>query len=152
MRAVVVAMAVSTLMMASCQHSESRYLEREVTAAEVVGTWQMNPASVKDLNDVGYTAAIDPSRERIVIHADGTCVFDTLPPHVARLGRAVPKAPAECRWKLDKPPRQKLMIELVGNASASPDYHFDETKSGQLILWQYLTDPDAWRYVEYMKQ
>jgi hypothetical protein len=147
---VLTAVTISTLVLSACQRSESRYLEREVAATEVIGTWQMNPASVKDLRNAGYTAAIDPSRERIVINADGTCVFDTLPPHIVRLRRAVPKTAVECRWRLDKPPRQKLMIELVGNAS--PDYFFDETNEGHLVLWQYVTDPDAWRYVEYTKQ
>jgi hypothetical protein len=102
MRATIaVATATAVLLTGGCQHSESRYLEREVTAAEVMGTWQMNPSSVKDLRDVGYTAVIDPSTERIVIHSDSTCVFDTLSPHVAALGGSVAKTSAECRWQLD---------------------------------------------------
>ena len=150
-----IALAVAgALVLSSCQHSENRYLEREVVAGELVGTWSMNPASVKDLRDVGYTAAIDPSRELIVIRADGSCLFDTLPPSIASAGggKPSPKASAECRWKLDKPPRQRLMLDVSGIPPAKYDYYFDQTKDARLVLWQYIDDPDAWRYVEYLKQ
>jgi hypothetical protein len=152
-RAVVLTvMMIGLFAMPGCQRSEGRYLEREVTAAEVVGTWQMNPASVQDLRDVGYTGAIDPARERIVLHADGTCVFDTRPPSVVGGGRVVPKEAVACRWKLDTPPRQMLILAIAGNRASTVHYLFDESQDGRLIVWQYIDDPDAWRYVEYLKQ
>jgi hypothetical protein len=30
-------------------------------------------------------------------------------------------------------------------------YYFDE-ENGHLILWQYAVDPDAWKYMEFVKK
>lgn len=148
------------LVLGSCQHSEDRYLKRDVTAAEVAGTWQMTPASVKDLRNeiIGYPAPIEPSEHRIIIHADGTCVFETFPTDVVRDGKVATRIQADCRWKLGRIGHQTLEIEIPspdptipGAAPRDLYYYFDETRDGRVLLWQHLDDPDQWKYIEYVK-
>jgi hypothetical protein len=133
----------------ACGRGGGRYLDRDVTPSEVIGSWQMTQASVQDFRDVGYIEPIDPESQRIEIRADGTCLFKTLPIEVVDSGR-IPRIEGPCTWDLKKIGHQALTIDISGRLPLHTYYHFREGDEG-LVMWQYLTDPDAWRFVEYVK-
>jgi hypothetical protein len=143
---------VMAVVAGGCQHSEDRYLKREVTAEEVVGTWQMTPATVKDLHDSGYTAPVDPAQHQIVLRPDGTCDFKTSPRVLTEVGKPAARVEVPCRWKLGNVGHQALLIDIESQPPERTYYHFSEGPSMRLELWQHAGDPDAWRYVEYVKQ
>jgi len=123
-----------------------------VTADEIVGVWQMTSETVKDLRDSGYTAPIDPAQHQIVLRLDGTCDFRTLPRVLTETGTPAPPVDAPCRWRLGKVGHQALMIEIESNPPERTYYYFSEGADARLEVWQHAGDPDAWRYVEYVKQ
>lgn len=45
--------AATLLVVAGCQRSEDRFLEREVASEELVGTWVLRLESVQDLESIG---------------------------------------------------------------------------------------------------
>ena len=53
-----------------------------------------------------------------------------------------------CRWKVGDVGHQALEFELTPMPAVTPYYYFAE-EEGKLLLWQYATDPDAWRYMEF---
>jgi hypothetical protein len=112
----------------------------------------MNPASVKDLRDVGYTLPIDPSNQRIVFQPGGNCTFATITPTAIREGSAAAVAELPCRWRIGKVNHQAVVIDVDTDPPSHTHYFFDETEDHRLQLWQYVDDPDAWRYVEYLRQ
>jgi hypothetical protein len=151
-REVFVSASVVVILAAGCQHAEDRYLKREVTAEEIVGTWQMTPGTVKDLADTGYTEPVDPTQHQIVLRSDGTCQFKTLTQVLTESGRPAPRIEAECRWKLGNVGHQAVQIEVQTERPQHPYYYFSEGPNARLEMWQHAGDPDAWRYVEYTKQ
>ena len=152
MRAVVFGSALLALLGMRCQHSEGRSLGRDVSAEEVVGTWQMTPHTVNVLREAGYTLPVDAAQHQIVLRADGTCDFRTIPQVLTAGGQPEPRLDGPCRWKLDKVGQQALQLDVEGDPLRHPYYYFDEAPNGGLTLWQHVGDPDAWRYVEYVKQ
>ena len=44
------------------------------------------------------------------------------------------------------------MIEIESNPPERTYYYFSEGADARLEVWQHAGDPDAWRYVEYVKQ
>ena len=153
MRAVTALLAAAALCLAAaCQHSEERYLKRDVAAPELIGTWQMTDGTVQDLRDAGYTAPVDPKQHTIDLRADGTCRFRTLLEVPSSPSAADPLRDAACHWHLGKVGHQALQLELDPPAAGSPYYYFGTGAGGTLVLWQYAGDPDAWRYVEYSKR
>lgn len=134
----------------ACGRSGGQYLDREVTPSDVIGSWRMTQASVQNLRDVGHTAPIEPEDQRIDIRADGSCFFSTFPPEMARAGRSVPKIEVHCTWKLQRIGHPALVIDVLGQPPFQAYYHFRESE-GALVLWQYISDPDAWLFVEYVR-
>ena len=55
---------------------------------------------------------------------------------------------ARCTWNLRNGTHQELVISVAPNRGAS--FYFDDSE-GTLTLWQYVTDPDAWQYVEFQR-
>lgn len=153
MRAVITILGlIAAGIMAGCQHSEDRYLKRAVTADEIVGVWQMTSGTVKDLRDSGYRAPIDPAQHEIVLRHDGTCDFRTLPRVLTEAGTPAAPVDAPCRWKLGNVGHQALIIDIERNPPDRTYYYFSEGADARLEAWQHAGDPDAWRYVEYVKQ
>lgn len=152
MRAVTAVVFVIALSITGCQRSEGRYLARRVAETEVIGTWAMNPGSVKDLRDIGYALPIDPANQRIIFQPGGVCMFGTISPAAFREGSAAPGAQLPCRWRLQDLTQQAVVIDIPSEPPLQVHYFFDETKEHGLELWQYVDDPDAWRYVEYIRQ
>jgi hypothetical protein len=143
---------LAAVVSATCQHAENRYLDRDVSPSEIVGSWRMAPDVVKDLHDVGYTAPLDPSMHHITLMSDGTCRFSTFTTALTPEGKPNPVVEAPCRWKLGKLGHQALIIDLDTDPAAHAHYYFGKTARGDVALWQHASDPDAWRYVEYVKE
>jgi hypothetical protein len=148
-RTIVIAASIAmTLLVASCQRTEDRHLDRQVRPAELVGTWTMTQGSVRD---IGVSSPIDPLQHTITIRADDTCHFHTFPSALTSVGSLNPVLDGECRWRLrNVTGRQTLLLDIVAEPPLSVRYNFF-AQNGTLVLWQHVGDPDAWRYVEYVK-
>lgn len=113
----------------------------------------MSAWSAQALHEVGIEGAVSPEEHFIVILPAGRChlsSFVSLP----SAGRHLPRHVEEnCSWKLHDSikQRQELAIQVASAEYPSHRFNFDETPEGRLILWQYITDPDAWKYIEYVK-
>lgn len=144
------------LWLASCQWSEDRYAKRNVQASEIHGTWVATDYAIKSLADVGVKDHLNREDHVLVLRPDGSCsvrtTFDLPPPenvpssyHVYADGCTWTLVPAETRGRR----RQELRLALT-----RPDRHISFSfadEEGQVIIWQYATDPDAWRYLEFAK-
>jgi hypothetical protein len=117
---------------------------------DIVGSWHMNPESVKDLRDAGYAPALDPRQHTILLRPDGTCHFATLLEVIGPDGHPGLSLKSEGRWRIGNVGHQALLIDL-GTGNPKCYYYFGTTDDGKMMLWQYASDPDAWRYIEYVK-
>ena len=52
---------------------------------------------------------------------------------------------------MDGVPHQQLLIDLLDLPGRATSYYFTEEKGDELTIWQYIGDPDAWKYLEYSK-
>ncbi len=139
--------ALLVLLLSSCQHSENRYAEREVDRTELFGSWTITEFGLKSLQDGGVRDNISRADHALELRADGSCSVKTtfgLPGSNYRV------YDSGCTWRLGNIGHQTLELELTPPVSAyeKPYFYFAE-ENGQLILWQYATDPDAWRYLEF---
>jgi hypothetical protein len=86
-----------------------------------------------------------------VLRADGSCSV-----------RAIMNMPVQqvadyrtydtgCRWRLGHLTHQRLELDLTLAPPVGPPYYYFDEENGRLLLWQYATDPDAWRYMEFEK-
>ena len=46
---------------------------------------------------------------------------------------------------------QALQFDVTPAPSVGPPHFYFAEEGGRLLLWQYVTDPDAWRYMEFEK-
>lgn len=147
-RSLVLLFAIFSL--TNCQWSEDRALGRHLTSDEVTGLWILNFQSVRDLESIGLELEEDRTFHQILLEPDGTCEFHTFLAMDVAFGRRPPEVTASrCRWRLRNGDRQDLSLELVDLAGKVARYHFTETTEGELIIWQYIADPDHWKYAEY---
>lgn len=147
------ACTVALLSVVGCQWSENRFLDREVTPQEVVGEWVLRAESVQDLNSVGVHLKRDRSSYKIDVQPEGNCDLRTfLPEALDTTGRPPTVTSSRCRWSLTNDGRhQQLSIELLDPPGKTTWYNFTALKDGGFALWQYIGDPDAWKYLEYSK-
>jgi len=144
------------LVLSSCQWSEDRFAKRPVSRNELIGTWVGTDYSMKSLRDVGVTDHLNREEHVLVLRPDGTCSISTtfgLPPG--------PNSPAafrsyqnNCSWRLQPwetahRNRQTLSLSLP-RPDESSSFNLAE-EEGELVIWQYATDPDAWRYLEFAR-
>lgn len=149
----VLAAAISLLTTVGCQRSEPRFLAREVAPEELVGTWVLRSESVHDLDAIGAHLGDERTSHRIELESDGGCDFQTfLPENVQLTGPPPVLTSSRCRWKLSQSgAHQQLSIELLDTRSNTIRYSFTQATGGELVIWQTIGDPDAWRYLEYSK-
>jgi hypothetical protein len=137
---------------AGCQFSENRYLARTVRSDELVGRWRATEFAIKSLRDAGVTDHLAVQEHTLVLRADGSCsiaMIVNLPVQGAADYRTYATG---CRWRLGQTGHQALQFDLTPvPPTGSPYFYFDE-QDGRLLLWQYATDPDAWRYMEFEKR
>ena len=133
-----------------CQFSENRYIGRPVAREELVGRWRATEYAIESLRYIGVREHLRQDDHILVFNADGTCILHTFV--------NMPPDPIErpdyrsydtgCRWRLSMDRHQTVDFELKPAPKYAPYYYFAEEK-GKLLLWQYATDPDAWRYMEF---
>jgi hypothetical protein len=148
-----VAVLVIAVLPAGCQFSENRYLARTVTSEELVGTWQATEFAVKSLRDIGVREHLTVQEHALVLRVDGSCSVRTImnlpvmPPEAADYRTYE----SGCRWRLGDVGHQALQLELTPKPPLGPPHFYFDEEKGHLLLWQYATDPDAWRYMEFEK-
>lgn len=145
-----VALAVVTTLALGCQHSERRYLDREVRATELPGEWVVTPETVHMFRDEWkLTERTDSAFNRITLRADGTCALRT---HLGPAPPAYYSLDDDCRWKLAKTDYQHIIFSGSRPDHRSLSFNFGTAAGGELAIWQYADDPDQWRYIEYVKR
>jgi quercetin dioxygenase-like cupin family protein len=144
------------LLLAGCQHSENRYLHRQVNQNELVGRFVGTPFAMESLKYAGFRSHLNPAEHDVVLRTDGTCTAQTVvdPTLAVPEGEAnwVP-AGAPCRWALGSDGRHQqvlITVALQGDSEKTLPFYLDEADR-QLVLWRYAGDPDAWKYMELKK-
>lgn len=142
-----------TALLVGCQFSENRYLARAVTREELVGTWQATEFAIKSLREVGVQQHLMVQEHTLVLRADGSCSVRTIMNMPVTEPEAVDYRTYEsgCRWRLGDVGHQALELELAPEPSLGRPYFYFDEERGHLLLWQYATDPDARRYMEFAK-
>jgi len=140
-------------LLAGCQFSESRYLARSVTSDELVGTWQATEFAIKSLRDVGVQEHLSVREHTLVLRRDGSCSVRTNMnvPVVGTSAENYRTYETGCRWRLGDLGHQALQLDLTPRPPLGPPHFYLDEEGGHLLLWQYLTDPDARRYMEFEK-
>lgn len=135
----------------SCQWTtEDRSLDRLVSSEELVGVWVLNAQSVRDLASLGLRLSENRTAHQIVIESDGTCEFRTFVALDVAFHRDQPVAlSSRCRWKLGDGLEQDLEFRLTDLANKVARYQLAETAEDKVVIWQYIADPDFWKYAEY---
>jgi hypothetical protein len=118
-----------------------------------VGTWTATAFSLSCLAKLPNEGRLTKSENQIVLRQDGSCsargylnpTADPQPPGSRNNYQVVD---AGCTWTLRNGTHQELVLAARPNGGAS--FYFDDSE-GKLILWQYVTDPDAWQYVEFQR-
>ncbi len=152
----VVAIAFLTLVAVGCRFSEDRYLKRTVRPDDLTGVYLGTPFSVESLKWAGLRDHLDAREHHLELLRDGTCRVQTFlnPIDVATSGTADwITGDAPCRWRLGTDGRHQKLMVLVRATSGIEnrmEFYFDE-EDGHLILWQYVGDPDSWKYLELRK-
>jgi hypothetical protein len=121
-------------LLSACQFAENRYIKRRVSESEVVGVWRGTETYMQWLRESGAGVHPTPEDHIIELHPDHKCSMKTQSNLV------------DCRWSLATDGRhQTLNLESLRGTTR---FYFDEER-GKLLLWDYATDPDAWRYIEF---
>ena len=141
----------AVVLLASCQHSENRYLRRVVKPEEIVGSWRATEFAIKSLRDLGVQDHLAVQDHTLMFKANGSCSIQTIV-NMPEEGRADYRTYATgCRWRLGNIGHQTLELELLPTPTQGDPFYYFAEEDGRLLLWQYATDPDAWRYMEYEK-
>lgn len=137
---------------AGCQFSEGRGIGRAVTADEVIGSWVLTPGSRLHLESVDVLLAAPTEAYHFVLDSDGTCAFHTFVVVPLYGGAIAPLRTTLCRWELfdEGSLRQKVIVDLRPTVRGRASFWLAE-EGGELVLWQFAGDPDAWKYVDYIR-
>ena len=139
------------MVLAGCQFSENRYLARAVKSEELVGRWRATEFAIKSLRDVGVRDHLTVQEHTLVLKADGSCSLQTIMNMPVLEAAEYRTYDAGCRWRLGEIGHQALQFELTPAPLVGTPYYYFAEEDGRLLLWQYATDPDAWRYMEFEK-
>jgi hypothetical protein len=142
---------VAVLAFAACQHSEDRYLKREVSPSELIGNWVATPLAIQSLREVGARDHLAIEDHKMVLRPDGTC---SLRSTLGLSGVALSYRTYDqgCTWKLGRIGEQSLNFTLVPEPDTGNPYFYFGEDGGKLVIWRHIDDPDAWRYLEFEKQ
>jgi hypothetical protein len=139
-----------------------RYIEREVTQAELIGKWKITSDSVTRVNNYFQQKdvklwALDTPWNSISLREDGTCEVDlelswSLNDEVLR----EPDAPATCTWRIDSilgydeggafrhVPGLFVRFEHYNKEADMYNVYYSESyiveENGELILWNFIGD------------
>jgi hypothetical protein len=127
-------------------------LTRLVKPEELIGSWQATEFAIKSLRDVGVRDHLSVQDHTLVLKADGSCSIRTIV-NMPDQGRVDYRTYLTgCRWRLQNIGHQTLELDLTPAAATGSPYYYFAEEDGRLLLWQYATDPDVWRYMEYEKK
>lgn len=142
-----------------------RYIERDVKAEELVGTWNVTPDSESDVNDFVKRfpdwGASAPWKT-MVINSDGTCIVEVQIAwlsHISDLSHAGANNRLPCLWRLtrdssldgDKVPVIKLDFEYPNDYEMGDYSLYIFEENGELIIWGFIGDPDNFRPQDFVK-
>jgi hypothetical protein len=120
---------------------------KNITDPEVIGTWQLRPASAEKL--LGYPVSAG-TKSTAEFSTDGRCSLSKFVDNGDLFS-------GEGTWKLtgedDRGGSRFTVLEISlpspsGGRSSVFRFYFARAHHG-LILWQYIGDPDSREYVEY---
>src|SRR5437867_1887240 len=139
------------VLLSACQFSEDRYARRTIRPDELYGTWRATEYAIKSLRDVGHNDHLSRDDHEIVLRPDGTCSVKTVFNVSLTLGPDPDYRVYEagCKWHLGDVGHEALQFELTPPPRSGNTYFYFAEEDGRLIIWQYATDPDAWRYLEF---
>lgn len=134
-----------------------RSLKQYVSEKDVIGEWELTPASLALLVRDGFKPPAKQNN-RITFRADGTCDFHSI---LESLGND-----AHCgvevtgKWALEKdtmtdsnvPKKNTIRMELALPSTVHITYLNFDRRDGQLVLWSYYGDPDSWEFMEYTRR
>ena len=88
----------------------------------------------------------------MVLRADGSCAIRTVM-NLPVFSEAADYRTYDtgCRWRLGNVGHQALEFDLLPAPRVGSLYYYFDEEGGRLLLWQYATDPDAWKYIEFEK-
>lgn len=124
-------------------------LKREVTSAEVIGAWKLRDESLSLALQDGYKPA-PGAIHQLDVRADGSCRYRSIrssyPPSFEEF---------EGSWRIKPAFGEKqiyeLSISIAKKGGSMFSVYFTEEK-GQLVIWEYLGDPDSGTYLKFDKQ
>ena len=144
---------ISCLLLGSCQFSESRFASHDIARGELIGTWIATEYAIKSLRDVGVKQHLKRADHVIVLRSDGSCLAKTFfKPEYAADGRNLDYRSIDgstCSWRLGRQSGHQT-LNLRAEEASGPYYYF-AYEAGELVIWQFITDPDHWRYIEFSK-
>ena len=115
--------------------------------------WIATDFGIQSLQDVGVREHLTKRDHVLVLRPDGSCSFKSFlrPDRVFEGGDPEYRIyDAGCTWSLGKVDHQSLNLSLPSSSAVNTYYYLDD-ESGKLLLWQYVADPDQWKYIEFEK-
>jgi hypothetical protein len=64
----------------------------------------------------------------------------------------VPYVDTTCRWHLSSTNGQQVQLELPRTRETFSPWFFVGEEEGHLVLWNYIDDPDQWKYVQFERR
>ncbi len=143
---------IIVLAIAACQRAEDRYLKRHVGVKELTGSWETTPFAMKCLRETGHSKHLNVLDHSLEIQPDGTChIKSVLNIALLNSNEDPHYVDGDCTWSIKNDGHEYLDIEMKSGGSYHGKYYFDQ-EQGKLVLWQYATDPDSWKYMEFKKR
>jgi hypothetical protein len=148
--------------------SPDRHIHREVKPSELTGTWQATNASLERIIHEGYSLYTAPKEQCFTLFKDGTCEFNGYPWYLYNPAAQEQKKDymrsmtgrwtiaKESTWVLHRSvevPALQIDIETKeGNITGSIIITlFIVEEKGNIILWEYIGDPDYLTYMDFAK-
>lgn len=134
----------------SCQRSEGRELTRKVSSTDLVGSWVLTPEGIEGLRFAGHRSHLVVSDHELELRPGGRCRYRSFRDAMQSSGEDEGYVISDCSWELQDQEQQTVQLSLEIDKSRVAFRIAEE--SGQLLLWQYAGDPDAWKYFEFTKE
>jgi len=141
-----------SLLLSSCGGPDIR-IKRKVAEREIVGTWHLDPkSSALVLDHDGDDYLMDASKPHVIVFdEDGTCRYSSVMQMPTRYVDSIGD------WSIvptsNDPRGSKVDIRLKTDGGGTHMFSLDiKEESGELILWEFWSDPDLWNFLEYKRK
>lgn len=119
---------------------------------ELVGAWEATPFAMKSLKETGHSKHLNVSDHFLHVRPDSSCrIKSVLNIALFKPDEDPHYVDGECTWSIKNDGHEYLDIKMKSEDSYRGKYYFDQ-EDGRLVLWQYATDPDSWKYMEFKKR